>query len=86
MDWRLSPFFTVMLSFLEFLFFLTTLKLRSQGCYWPGWRAGHSPAGVSHLKPIGKVVPLAALLTVVLVFRFLVAQGKKVVMLSNPPS
>ena len=45
----------------------STLKV-TRAWSWQRWRSGHSPAGVSDLKPLvdDQLVPLAALLTGVL--------------------
>ena len=45
----------------------STLK-ETRAWFWQRWRSGHSPAGVSDLKPLedDQLVPLAALLTGVL--------------------
>ena len=58
----------------------------AKGWFWLGWLNGHSIAGVSDLQPLNgdQLVPLANLLTVVLV-SFLVVFWQ-VVMMSNPPS
>ena len=68
MNWRLLILSTVLVSILVFLQPKATLVL-AKVWFWLWWLIGHSIAGVSDLQPHhgDQLVPLANLLTVVLV-------------------